>query len=122
MKPPTRKLAIVEDESELRRTLAEILADAPGWVITGSFPNAEVALPALLATPPEVVLMDIQLPGMSGIECTAALKAAHPEVQVLMITVYDNSDREIGRRYRKRPVGPGGRRPAKHGGPQRHRI
>lgn len=93
MKPPTRKLAIVEDESELRRTLAEILAGAPGWIITGSYPNAEVALSALLADPPEVVLMDIQLPGMSGIECTAALKAAHPEVQVLMITVYDNSDR-----------------------------
>lgn len=47
----------------------------------------------LLTQPPEVVLMDIQLPGISGIECTAQLKSAHPLSLVLIVTVYDNNDR-----------------------------
>ena len=93
MNQTVRSLAIVEDESNLRRTLAELLAAAPGWTIAGQYPNAEVALPALVSQPPDLVLMDIQLPGMSGIECVARLKAACPEVPVLMLTVYDNADR-----------------------------
>lgn len=91
MKP--RTLAIVEDESELRRTLVELLAEADDWRILGEYPNAEVALPAVLKNPPDVVLMDIQLPGRSGIECAAALKAAHPQVHILMLTVFDNTER-----------------------------
>lgn len=88
-----RRLAIVEDESELRRTIADILSDDDTWVVTGSYPNAELAVPALIADPPDVILMDIQLPAMSGIECAAVMKAAQPEVQILMLTVYDNSER-----------------------------
>jgi len=61
--------------------------------LTGAFPNAVEALPVLIASPPKVVLMDIQMPGMSGIECVAKLKAACPEILVLMVTVYDNNDR-----------------------------
>lgn len=88
-----RTFAIVEDESELRRTLTEMLAEAPDWKIIGAYPNAETALPALIGSPPDVVLMDIQLPGKSGIECASALKAARPEVHILMLTVYDNTER-----------------------------
>lgn len=93
MNSDPRTIAIVEDESDLRRTFAESLSEIPEWRIIGSFPNAEIALPALIADPPDVVMMDIQLPGMSGIECAASLKAAHPQVQILMITVYDDADR-----------------------------
>jgi len=86
-------IGLVEDDSSLRATLTEILSTSPDWKLTGAFQNAEEALPALQKNPPEVVLMDIQMPGMSGIECVAKLKASNPDILVLMVTVYDNNDR-----------------------------
>jgi DNA-binding NarL/FixJ family response regulator len=88
-----RTIAIVEDDSELRETLADLISTATTWTVSHRFPNAETALAALLENPTDLVLMDIQLPGMSGIECVAKLKARHPEIKVLMLTVYDNSER-----------------------------
>jgi DNA-binding NarL/FixJ family response regulator len=90
---PTRTVALVEDDAALRETLAEILAAAPGWELVAAWPAAEPALVGLKERCPEVVLMDIQLPGISGIECVARLKEMHPDAQVLMVTVYDNNDR-----------------------------
>jgi DNA-binding NarL/FixJ family response regulator len=89
----TRTIALVEDDSVLRESLAEVLAGSGTWKVTAAYPDAEAALAAMKDKHPEVVLMDIQLPGMSGIECVARLKALHPEVLVLMVTVYDNNDR-----------------------------
>jgi DNA-binding NarL/FixJ family response regulator len=88
-----RTVALVEDDAILRETLREILESSPIWKVTGCHATGEDALDALLEDPPEVVLMDIQLPGISGIDCVARLKAAHPQVLVLMVTVYDNNDR-----------------------------
>jgi DNA-binding NarL/FixJ family response regulator len=88
-----RSIAIVEDDSELRRTLADLISTADRWTVCHSFPNAEVALPVLLENPPDLVLMDIQLPGISGIQCVAKLREKHPDIKVLMLTVYDNSER-----------------------------
>lgn len=88
-----RTIAIVEDDSELRDTLADLVSTAATWTISHRFPNAEAALAVLLENPTDLVLMDIQLPGMSGIECVAELKARHPDIKVLMLTVYDNSER-----------------------------
>lgn len=90
-KPHT--IALVEDDAALRETLAEILAASPDWQLVAAYPAAEPALEAMKSGCPEVVLMDIQLPGMSGIECVARLKELHPAAQVLMVTVYDNNDR-----------------------------
>lgn len=91
---PTRlRLAIVEDDTSLREDLAEIVATSSEWEVAGVYSDAESALPALVANPPDVVLMDIQLPGMSGIECVARLKTVAPQTTVLMVTVYDNNDR-----------------------------
>jgi DNA-binding NarL/FixJ family response regulator len=90
---PQHSIALVEDDSILRDTLSEILATAPQWKHLGSYVDGESALEAMLPDPPEVVLMDIQLPGISGIDCVARLKAAHPEVLVLIVTVYENNDR-----------------------------
>lgn len=93
MNNPTTTLAIVEDDSTLRETLAEIIHTSASWDLVGMFASAEDALRELPGSPPQMVLMDIQLPGISGIECVAALKQQCPTVQVLMVTVYDNNDR-----------------------------
>jgi DNA-binding NarL/FixJ family response regulator len=91
--PATHTIALVEDDPNLRETLAEIISSASDWQLVASYPDAEAALEGMKSACPQVVLMDIQLPGMSGIECVGRLKAQHPEVQVLMVTVYDNNDR-----------------------------
>jgi len=93
MSAPIHTIALVEDDALLRETLADLLTSAPEWELVAAYPAAEPALEAMKETCPEVVLMDIQLPGMSGIECVAKLKELHPAVQVLMVTVYDNNDR-----------------------------
>ena len=86
-------IALVEDDDSLRETLAELLSSSPDWNLVAAYPAAEPALEAMQASCPDVVLMDIQLPGISGIECVARLKEMHPAVLVLMVTVYDNNDR-----------------------------
>lgn len=86
-------IAIVEDDPVLRELLGEIVGTAPGWDLVGSFACAEDALAVLPDSPPEIVLMDIQLPGMSGIECVAILRERCPDIHVMMVTVYDNNDR-----------------------------
>ena len=93
MNEPSISIAIVEDDPVLRKILAEIIGGTPAWKLTDSFENAEDALRAIPKNPPAVVLMDIQLPGMSGIECVALLKEECPDIQVMMVTVYDNNDR-----------------------------
>lgn len=93
MSEKTRSLAIVEDDTDLRSTLADLVSTAPSWTVAHAFPNAEAALAILMEKPTDLVLMDIQLPGMSGIECVAKLREKHPEIKVLMLTVYDNSER-----------------------------
>lgn len=92
MAKKTNTIAIVEDDASLSEILTEIV-NASSWTLVSTYSNAESALEGLAKTCPEVVLMDIQLPGMSGIECVAKLKALHPAVLVLMVTVYDNNER-----------------------------
>jgi DNA-binding NarL/FixJ family response regulator len=93
MKPDPHTVAVVEDDTALRETLCEVLSEADGWQLAGSYASAEEAIPGIEKSPPRIVLMDIQLPGMSGIECVRKLKARTPDLLVLMVTVYDNSDR-----------------------------
>jgi DNA-binding NarL/FixJ family response regulator len=85
-------VAIVEDNPEVRRNLSRYIDGAPGFRCTCLCATAEEALRTIPPSPPDVVLMDIQLPGMSGIACTASLKAALPSVPVMMLTVYEDTD------------------------------
>ena len=87
------KIAIVEDDRFLRLTLARLIHDAPGMECIAECDTAEDALKRLPREWPDVVLMDINLPGRSGIECAARLKAARPELQILMLTVYEDTER-----------------------------
>src|SRR5262245_66000830 len=85
-------VAIVDDEAELSRCIAEYINNARGFRCIGTHMSGEEALETLPAERPDVVLMDINLGGMSGIECVGKLKAAYPELQILMLTVYEDND------------------------------
>lgn len=82
------KVAIVEDNSTLRQYLSELIASTPGHRCVCVCASAEEALKAIPEHQPDVVLMDIQLPGGSGIACTAHLRRKIPKTQVIMLTVY----------------------------------
>jgi DNA-binding NarL/FixJ family response regulator len=86
------KVSIVEDSRGTRESLTELLGRAPNLRCVGAHANAESALRSIPTEIPDVVLMDINLPGMSGIECVARLKARLPKLQVLMLTTYEESD------------------------------
>src|SRR5712691_6457672 len=87
------KIAIVEDHKPTREGLETIINLSAGHKCVCTCASAEEALSVLPAQRPEVVLMDIQLPNMSGVECVAQLKALLPSVQVIMVTVYEDPDR-----------------------------
>src|SRR3989442_6967858 len=86
------KVAIVDDDEGIRTSLAALIRRAPALRLAGDYPDAESALEEIPRRPPDVVLMDINLPGMNGVECVRQLKTALPSVQVLMLTVYEDSD------------------------------
>lgn len=88
-----KKVAIVEDDNGLREQLAQILGSASDVRFVGACASGEDALERIPALQPDVVLMDIKLPGMSGIECVAHLKRILPSLQILMLTVYEDSER-----------------------------
>lgn len=85
-------LAIVEDKAEFRESLARMLNDAPGFCCTRTYDSAESALEGIPAAEPDVVLMDINLPGMSGVDCVRKLHTQNPNIRVLMLTVYENTE------------------------------
>jgi DNA-binding NarL/FixJ family response regulator len=85
-------VSIVDDENELRQSIATFLNGSPGFRCVSAFPNGETALEQLPANWPDVVLMDIHLTGMTGIECTRRLKAMKPEAQIVMLTVFEDDE------------------------------
>jgi DNA-binding NarL/FixJ family response regulator len=86
------KISIVEDQPDMRQSLVEWLDHAHGLRCVGSHASAEEALELIPAENPDVVLMDINLNGMSGIECVSRLKDKSPAIQVLMLTTYEDGD------------------------------
>ena len=88
-----KTVALVEDNARLRKQLVQILEDIDDIECVIVCASAEEALEKIPSKNPDVVLMDIKLPRMSGIQCVAELKKILPEVQVIMVTVYEDSDR-----------------------------
>lgn len=86
------KVAIVDDDEDIRASLAALIRRAQNFKLAGDYANAETAIKEIPRNPPNVVLMDINLPGMKGYECVRQLKAARPDIQFLMLTVYEDSD------------------------------
>ncbi len=91
--PPEIRVAIIEDQRKFREYLAALIAGSPGFCCTGSFRSMEEALDQISADRQDVVLVDIGLPGMDGIEGIRILKARHPKLILLMHTVYDGDER-----------------------------
>ncbi len=87
------KVSIIEDDDWIRENLATRIREAAGFDFCGSYRTAEEALMVIPEDPPDVVLMDINLPKMNGIECVRQLKTLVPAAQVLMLTVYEDSDK-----------------------------
>jgi len=85
--------AIVEDQREIREGLSLLIGETPGFRCTGSYRSMEDALAGIPAAIPQVVLVDIGLPGISGIEGIKLLKERHPDLNLLVLTVYDDDDR-----------------------------
>ena len=86
------QVSIVEDNRGTRESLNELLDRAPALRCVGAHPNGEEALRQIPGESPDVVLMDIKLPQMNGIECVARLKQQIPKAQVLMLTTYEEGD------------------------------
>lgn len=92
MKPVNITVSIVEDDAPVRDVLAGWIRGAEGFKCVGVHENAETALAALPGENPSVVLMDINMPGMSGIECVRRLKPEMMGTQFMMLTVYEDPD------------------------------
>ena len=85
-------VSIVEDHAGTLQSLEKLLAGATGLRLLNSYANGEEALRSMTVAPPDVALVDINLPGMSGIECVRRLKSRTPALKVLMLTTYEESD------------------------------
>jgi DNA-binding NarL/FixJ family response regulator len=85
-------VSIVEDNDQLRGTLARVIGRAEGFQCLSQHGSAEAALEALPKEKPNVVLMDINLPGMNGVECVRQLKQLLPQTQAVMLTVYEDTE------------------------------
>src|SRR5258708_36887247 len=85
-------VSIVDDEKELRHSITTFVNGSPGFHCVSAYGSGEAALKGLPDDKPDVVLMDINLGGMNGIECVKRLKAVVPEMQILMLTIYEDTD------------------------------
>src|SRR5690349_9889727 len=87
------KIALCEDNDSYRESLQQYIVETPGWTVTASLRDALDIVDCLRENTPHVLLMDIDLPGVNGIEATALVKATYPEVHVLMLTVYEDEEK-----------------------------
>lgn len=85
-------VSLVEDNEQLRKTLARVVDRADGFECLSDYGSAEAALEGLPKDRPQVVLMDINLPGINGVECVRKLKQTLPQTQVIMLTAYEDTD------------------------------
>jgi DNA-binding NarL/FixJ family response regulator len=83
-------VVIVEDDEQIREGISTLIKSTDGFILNGAFGDCQALLKNLADISPDVFLMDISMPGMSGIECTAKIKSACPEANIIMLTVYED--------------------------------
>jgi DNA-binding NarL/FixJ family response regulator len=93
MEPNPIQVALVEDDDEIRANLTYRIKSHPAFDMAGAYADAESAFQELPRQKPDVVLMDINLPGMDGVECVRRLKPRMRSTQFVMLTVYEDSNR-----------------------------
>lgn len=86
------RVCIVEDDNDLRKTLEQIVLNSTVCSLVNGYANAEDFLINLSDDKPDVVIMDIELPGMNGISCVEKAKATYPEMQFVMFTIFDDDE------------------------------
>ena len=87
------KVVIFEDNRSLREGLAAMIGGTPGFECAGAFPNCNNLLKNISQTKPDVVLMDIEMPGINGIEPVSLIKEEYPEIKILMETIFDDDEK-----------------------------
>jgi len=86
-------VVVFEDNTLLRESLFQLISGTPGLTCAGAFPNCNDLLFNIKKTAPKVVLMDIQMPGMNGIDAVKIIKANFPEIKIIMQTVVEDDDK-----------------------------
>lgn len=87
------KVSIVEDDSGIRESLCVLINGSEGFECVSKYSNPVEAIRHIAEEKPDVILMDINMPRMSGIECVKKIKHKLPEIQIIMLTVYDDTDK-----------------------------
>jgi len=91
--PTAISVALVDDDETVRSMIAALIQEAEGLHFAGAYTSCDDALERMLDDPPDVVLMDINMPGRSGIECVQELRLEYPELKILMLTNYSDDER-----------------------------
>ncbi len=86
------RVLIVDDHAFIRRGVQTILRSAPGWEFCGEASNAADAIRMVDQLNPDIVLMDVTMPGMNGIEATRLIRSEHPDVKVILLTLHESSE------------------------------
>ena len=88
----SKKVLIIEDDEEIRSSFSLIVNSSDKFMVINTYGSGESAISNLAKDQPDIVLMDIELPGMNGIQATKLIKDKYPEVEVVMVSVYEDSD------------------------------
>jgi DNA-binding NarL/FixJ family response regulator len=87
------KIALCEDNENFRESLKQFIADTPDFSVIASLSSAQDIIAAITENTPDLILMDIDMPGMTGIDATRLVKSHFPNVQVIILTVYEDDDK-----------------------------